>query len=397
MNKAKQVLLEKYEHEAVIFANANHLILGNPRAFEQLSPACDIDLFHEVANNVISVPPHPYVPQKPMPASHRAVQRSMLRDPADGDIAPDAIISKLVNTYSKEDVEKYLKWVSTDYEGKNLKITRNSWSTEAGKGGCADTTWRCSFNVVDEIQKEIESILQDYPFDWEVEQVKFRSDMCNNIVVKIRGELEPDKVVVIGAHMDSRNTGSGSTATGPAPGADDNGSGTAVELAILSNMASNPVAFTYSVHLMWFCGEEQGLYGSAAMASSYKSQGINVIGMFNNDMIGYTYPSAGMTLSFMNRNAEPWLSQSCKAFANTYVPSLKVGDTGACCSDQQSFYAQGFPAAGIFETPTASVVYPQYHKTGDTWDNGLVNIEQVYRFGQANYACILEYAVPLNE
>ena len=31
--------------------------------------------------------------------------------------------------------------------------------------------------------------------------------MCNNIVLTIRGEVEPAEVVIIGAHMDSRNTG----------------------------------------------------------------------------------------------------------------------------------------------------------------------------------------------
>ena len=217
LGAAKQILVDNHADDSVpVFANANHVVLMNPNDPTQLAGACCVSHFPDLANNVISVPTFPVVPQQPMPESHRAVQRSMLNNNAQ--ISPDDIIAKLVNSYSQDDVEKYVKWVSTDYQGTNSKITRNSYSISGGLGGCADPTWRCSNNVVDEIEAEIQNILQEYPFDWEVEQVPFRNDMCNNIVVKIRGELMPDEVVIIGAHMDSRNTGSGSTATGPAPG-----------------------------------------------------------------------------------------------------------------------------------------------------------------------------------
>jgi hypothetical protein len=126
----------------------------------------------------------------------------------------------------------------------------------------------------------------------------------------------------------------------------------------------------------------------------YQSAGQTIIGMFNNDMIGYTSPSQGVTLCFMDSYATGWLSDTCAEFVSIYIPTLKSARTGACCSDQQSFYNRGFPAAGIFETPQGSVQYPQYHRTGDTWDNGLINYNQVYLFGQANFVCILEYAIP---
>jgi len=286
-----------------------------------------------------------------------------------------------------------LKWLSTDYAEQSTQITRNSYATRVGPGGCLNG-WRCMFQVQNEILDEINTILQDYPGEWTAEARSFRNDMSSNIVVTIKGETEPDESVVIGAHYDSRNTGSGPTATGPAPGADDNGTGSAVVLAILKNIAQHGVVFHYTVILALFCGEEQGLIGSSDMARKMQSGGEKVIGMFNNDMIGYTIPGTTPTLSFMTRSATAWLSQSCKEFSNTYVPRLAVGDTSGCCSDQQSFFNAGFPAAGIFETPTPQVRYPQYHRSGDSFDNGLINLDQVFQFGQANYACILEYAIP---
>jgi len=240
---------------------------------------------------------------------------------------------------------------------------------------------------------EINEVLKDYPGEWLAEPKSFRNDMSSNIVVTIKGEVEPGEAVIIGAHYDSRNTGSGPTATGPAPGADDNGTGSGVLLAIIKNIALHAVQFHYTVILVLFCGEEQGLIGSGNIARDMQSRGQKVIGMFNNDMIGYTN-SGGVVLSFMRNYATAWLSQSCKEFSSTYIPALRVGDTTACCSDQQSFFNAGFPAAGIFETPTSGVQYPQYHRSGDSYDNGLINYNQVFQFGQANYACILEYAIP---
>merc|ERR1712159_290785 len=108
--------------------------------------------------------------------------------------------------------------------------------------------------------------------------------MCSNVAVTLLSDVNPDEHVIIGAHLDSRNTGSGSSATGPAPGADDNGSGSAVMLAILKNMAQHPHEYQYTIDLQWYCGEEQGLLGSDYMAKQFRQQGIRVVGMFNNDM-----------------------------------------------------------------------------------------------------------------
>jgi Zn-dependent M28 family amino/carboxypeptidase len=266
----------------------------------------------------------------------------------------------------------------TKADGNNLKITRNAYSTEVGMGGCADSTWRCLFNVIDDLQSEVSSMLSNYPHAYTLETLTFRDDMGPNVRLIIPGteQVQP-KVVVLGAHLDSRNTNSGSNAEGPAPGADDNGSGSAINMEIIQSLGT-PLAdgsfsrFQYDMHIVWFTGEEQGLLGSKALAAEYKADTVDVLGMFNNDMVGYTDPSKGMVLSFMSRKSTDWLTEDCKAFSTLYLPSLAVGGTLGCCSDQQSFDAAGFPAAGIFETPTFSVVYPQYHKSGDSWDSGFV-------------------------
>jgi len=252
-----------------------------------------------------------------------------------------------------------------------------------------------SIPVVNDVVNEVSNLLKNYPHQWKIEQVPFRSDMCNNIRLIFTGSVNPNSLVVIGAHLDSRNTKSSSTATGPAPGADDNGSGSAVNLEIVKSIAQIGGKFQYTLHILWFCGEEQGLLGSAYLAKQYKQQGATIIAAFNNDMIGYTAKSYGMTLSFVDRMTTPWLTSSCKTIATAYIPTLKQGDTSGCCSDEQSFFNNGFAVVGLFETPTLDVLYPNYHKSTDTWDDGLINYEQIYFFGLASFACVLEYVVPL--
>ena len=41
---------------------------------------------------------------------------------------------------------------------------------------------------------------------------------------------------------------------------------------------------------MWFCGEEQGLIGSRAIAAAYAAAGEPLYAMVNADMLGYTLP-----------------------------------------------------------------------------------------------------------
>jgi len=339
--------------------------------------------------NTIYVPSQPLKPQLPMPyhiATARAKNNATLANP---------IIERLVGQYDRQRVQDFVRDICTGPTGDNTRITRNSFAIRTGAGGCADNTWQCAHTAVNDLVQELQQMFSGDTWVT-VSTSSFRADMCSNVVLRMAGAgPNSAKIVVSGAHIDSRNTGSGAGATGVAPGADDNGSGSAVLLEMARIIGANKVRFDHSVHFLWFCGEEQGLLGSANLANAYANRGDDIVGMFNNDMIGYTSPQHGVTLSMMNRFATRELSEACMAFSAIYVPTLRSAFTNACCSDQQSFFNAGFPSAGIFETPTNSVVYPEYHRPGDTFNNGLINYDQVHLFGRANFACMMEYAQPM--
>jgi len=221
-----------------------------------------------------------------------------------------------------------------------------------------------------------------------VSQFLFRTDMCNNVIAEFPGSTNPDEIIVVGSHLDSRSTNNTSP-TQVAPGADDNGSGTAINIlfARLIQSTNPPLVFKRTVRLITFCGEEQGLIGSRAIAQSYKASNANIVAMYNVDMVGYRPPTSPTVLAFMTGSATPALRESCRAIVNQYLPTTLTGNTSACCSDQQAFFEQGYPAIGLFETNSSGVLYPHYHQSTDTPDK--VDFDQVALFAQAIYSCIL--------
>ena len=78
-----------------------------------------------------------------------------------------------------------------------------------------------------------------------------------------KGTTDPDRVVIIAGHLDSRNTDI-MDAVHDAPGADDDGSGSAavLEAARVLSTRKFPATIVYAV----LTGEEQGLYGGTVLA-----------------------------------------------------------------------------------------------------------------------------------
>jgi len=94
-----------------------------------------------------------------------------------------------------------------------------------------------------------------------------------NIIGTKRGERDPGRVLVVGAHRD--------TVEG-APGANDNTSGVAVVLEVAEVLRHTKLAAT--VRFVFFGAEEEGLYGSDYFVQHMGAG--QVIGMVNLDMEG---------------------------------------------------------------------------------------------------------------
>lgn len=114
--------------------------------------------------------------------------------------------------------------------------------------------------------------------------------VCDMIAIQ-RGTERPNDVVVITGHIDSRVTDVMNAAS-DAPGANDDGSGTAavIEAARILSKHKFPGTIVYAA----LSGEEQGLLGGKILADYAKAQGWNVIANLNNDIIGNSCGSDGV-------------------------------------------------------------------------------------------------------
>lgn len=104
-----------------------------------------------------------------------------------------------------------------------------------------------------------------------------------NVAAIQKGTKYPDRYIIMSGDIDSRNS-DGSNSTKDAPGANDNASGMAgtIEAArVLSKYK-----FENSIIYLGLSGEEQGLFGGKGFAEFSKNKGWDIIGVFNNDMIG---------------------------------------------------------------------------------------------------------------
>ncbi|MBS0360103.1 MAG: M20/M25/M40 family metallo-hydrolase [Proteobacteria bacterium] len=98
-----------------------------------------------------------------------------------------------------------------------------------------------------------------------------------------KGTTDPDRVIVISGHIDSRVTDV-MNATADAPGANDDGSGTTavIEAARVLSKHKFPATLVFAV----LSGEEQGLLGGKVLADYAKAQGWRVEADLNNDIVG---------------------------------------------------------------------------------------------------------------
>jgi len=106
-----------------------------------------------------------------------------------------------------------------------------------------------------------------------------------NVYAVLKGS-DPESakhIVLVTGHYDSRNSDT-LDVKGNAPGANDDGSGTAVSLECARVLSK--LKFPATIIFLTVAGEEQGLNGSRHFAAMAKQQGWNVEAVLNNDIVG---------------------------------------------------------------------------------------------------------------
>jgi peptidase M28-like protein len=121
-----------------------------------------------------------------------------------------------------------------------------------------------------------------------------------NVIGTLKG-TQPEsanRVYVVSGHYDSRCTDV-LNFTCDAPGADDDASGVAAVLELARVMSKHD--FDATIIFMAVAGEEQNLFGSTFFAQQAKAAGMDVEGMFTNDIIGSSTSDQGVRDPFTVR------------------------------------------------------------------------------------------------
>ncbi len=109
------------------------------------------------------------------------------------------------------------------------------------------------------------------------------------------GRMGWDHVIIIAGHIDSR-VSDVMDFTKDAPGANDDGSGSALVIEAARLMSRQPQGNATIIFAL-LSGEEQGLFGGKLLAETAKKRGWNVSAMLNNDIVGNTVGTDGRIVS----------------------------------------------------------------------------------------------------
>jgi len=179
-----------------------------------------------------------------------------------------------------------------------------------------------------------------------------------NTIAEIKGTEKPDEYVMLSAHFDSWDGGTGAT---------DNGTGTIVmmeAMRILKKIYPNPKR---SILVGHWGSEEQGLNGSRAFVEDHPEVVENLQALFNQDNgTGRIKSISGQGYLHAYEYIGRWLSKvprEYKADLETTFP----GSPGGGGSDFASFVAVGAPG---FSLSSLSWAYGNYtwHTNLDTYD-----------------------------
>jgi hypothetical protein len=182
-----------------------------------------------------------------------------------------------------------------------------------------------------------------------------------NVIATKKGEASRDRdMVLITAHLDSINLAGGATA--PAPGADDNGSGSAGLLEIARVLA--PHRSQHDLCFILFGGEEQGLFGSAHyVASLSASERQRIRAVVNMDMIGAMNTVAGSVM-LEGAPVSQRVIDGLATAAATYTDLAVETSLHPFASDHVPFIDAGLPAALTIEG--ADSANSRVHSAHDT-------------------------------
>jgi carboxypeptidase Q len=173
-----------------------------------------------------------------------------------------------------------------------------------------------------------------------------------NVVAELKGREKPEEFVVLGAHLDSWELGTGAL---------DNGCNAALVIDALRAIQASGVRPRRSIRFILFSGEEQGLLGSRAYVEAHrgeldKAAGVVVLDEGSGKVTGFSLGGRKDLLTAVTALADPLKQFDAATFTTN----------GIYGTDHFDFLLQGVPT--FLANQQIANYLINYHAQSDTYD-----------------------------
>ena len=191
-----------------------------------------------------------------------------------------------------------------------------------------------------EVEIEMTNSFSDKPID------------VYNTVAEIRGSEKPDEMVILGAHLDSWDLGTGST---------DNGTGSMAVLEAARTLAKLNLKPKRTIRFVLFTGEEEGLVGSVKYAEGHKDELEKISGVLVHDTGTGRVLTLGLHDNYQDREIVDQVIAPLKEL-KLLEPTMRR----SFGTDHASFDDVGVP--GFFVVQDGAEYNQTHHSQSDTFD-----------------------------
>jgi carboxypeptidase Q len=198
-----------------------------------------------------------------------------------------------------------------------------------------------------------------------------------NVVGEIRGREKPNEFVVLGAHLDSWDLGTGAL---------DNGCNDAMVIDAARVIHSSGSIPRRSIRFVLFTGEEQGMVGSEAYAKAHRAELDHMVAAILFD--SGTGPVTGYSVG-VRGDAIPALREVLAPVKSLGVKDFTVD--ASVDTDNFDFMLEGVPTLVANQDPANYLL--NYHAASDTFDK----VDLVALKRQAAIAAVSAYALADSE
>src|SRR2546425_2385418 len=173
-----------------------------------------------------------------------------------------------------------------------------------------------------------------------------------NTVAEIPGSERPGEVVILGAHLDSWDLGTGAT---------DNGTGSMVVLEAARTLEKLGLKPRRTIRFILFSGEEQGLVGSHQYVEAHKAEMAKISGVFVHDTGTGRVQSIGLQGNYQDRELMDRVAAPLRE-----VGLLELSLRSTRGTDHASFNDAGVPGFYCIQEPAE--YGKTHHSQSDTFD-----------------------------